>query len=164
MATQITPVDQRLGTAAGQAPPTGRAPEREFTVKARTQTQLIVRKFFAHKLAVGSMVVFLVILIGSLFGQHFWKYKFGVPNTDALSQAPSAAHPLGTGDLGEDGLAELLRGAQRSMQIALLVMVMQTALATLVGAVAGYFRGWVDSVLMRFVDLLLTIPALALLI
>jgi ABC-type dipeptide/oligopeptide/nickel transport system permease subunit len=142
----------------------GTGPEREFTVKARTQTQLIVRRFFAHKLAVGSMVVFLLILVVSLLGQRFWHYKYGVPNPDALSEAPSKAHPLGTGDLGQDGLAQLLRGAQRSMQISLLVMVMQTAAATLVGSVAGYFRGWVDSVLMRLVDLLLTLPGLALLI
>jgi len=142
----------------------GTGPEREFTVKARTQTQLIVRRFFAHKLAVGSLVVFVLILVVSLLGQRFWKYKYGVPDPNALSQAPSWEHPLGTGDLGEDGLAQMLRGAQRSIQIALLVMVTQTAIATLVGATSGYFRSWVDSGLMRLVDLVLTLPVFALLI
>jgi ABC-type dipeptide/oligopeptide/nickel transport system permease subunit len=159
----VTTSDGRLVTAERPVP-TGGGPEREFTIKARTQTQLVVRRFFAHKLAVGSLIVFVVLLVLSLLGQRFWKYKYGVPDTNALSQPPSGEHPLGTGDLGEDGLAQLLRGAQRSMQISLLVMVMQTAVATLVGAVAGYFRGWADAVLMRLVDLLLTLPSLALLI
>jgi len=159
----VTPPDVSLVTP--ELPVSvGTGPEREFTVKARTQTQLIVRRFFAHKLAVGSLVVFVLILVVSLLGQRFWKYKYGVVNPDALSEAPSWEHPLGTGDLGEDGLAQMLRGAQRSIQIALLVMVLQTAMATLVGAMSGYFRGWVDSGLMRLVDLLLTLPALALLI
>jgi len=159
----VTASDERLVTPE-RPTQMGTGPEREFTVKARTQTQLVLRRFFAHKLAVGSLVVFVVLLVLSLLGQRFWKYKYGVPDTNSLSQPPSGEHPLGTGDLGEDGLAQLLRGAQRSMQISLLVMVMQTATATLVGAVAGYFRGWVDAVLMRLVDLLLTLPGLALLI
>jgi peptide/nickel transport system permease protein len=109
-------------------------------------------------LAVISLVVFVLILVISLLGQRFWAYKYGVANMDALSQPPSRQHPLGTGDLGEDGLAQLLRGAQRSVQIALLVMVLQTVTAVVVGSVAGYFRGWLDSALMRLVDLLLTLP------
>jgi ABC-type dipeptide/oligopeptide/nickel transport system permease subunit len=108
--------------------------------------------------------VFVLILLISLFGQRFWRYRYGTPNADALSLPPSWQHPLGTGDLGEDGLAQLLRGAQRSMQIALLVMVVQTVIAVTVGAVAGYFRGWLDAALMRLVDLLLTLPGMAVLI
>jgi ABC-type dipeptide/oligopeptide/nickel transport system permease subunit len=159
----VTTSDGRLVTAERPVP-TGGGPEREFTIKARTQTQLVLRRFFAHKLAVSSLIVFVVLLVLSLLGQRLWRYKYGVTDTTALSQPPSGEHPLGTGDLGEDGLAQLLRGAQRSMQISLLVMVMQTLVATLVGAVAGYFRGWIDAALMRLVDLLLTLPSLALLI
>jgi len=144
--------------------PAAAAPDPEFEARPRTQAQLVVRRFLAHKLAVVSLFVFVVILVISLLGQRFWTYKFGVPNVAALSQPPSREHPLGTGDLGEDGLAQLLRGAQRSMQIALLVMVLQTVIAVVVGSVAGYFRGWLDSALMRLVDLLLTLPGNAVLI
>jgi peptide/nickel transport system permease protein len=144
--------------------PTSAGPEWEFGVRSRTQTQLVVRRFLAHRLAVLSLVLFALILAISLLGQRFWAYKYGVPDVDALSQPPSRQHPLGTGDLGQDGLAQLLRGAQRSMQIALLVMVLQTVVGVLVGSVAGYFRGWLDSVLMRLVDLLLTLPGMAVLI
>ncbi len=155
--------EPRLATPE-QPTPMGAGPEREFTVKARTQTQLVIRRFLQHKLAVVSLVVFVIVVAVSLLGQRFWKYKFGVPNIDALSQPPSWEHPFGTGNLGEDGLAQVLRGAQRSVQIALLVMVVQTIVATLVGSIAGFFRGWTDAALMRLVDLLLTIPALAILI
>ncbi len=138
--------------------------ESDFGVRPRSQTRLIVRRFLAHRLAVVSLAVFLLLVLISLFGQRFWKYRYGTPDPDALSLHPSWQHPLGTRDLGQDGLAELLRGAQRSVQIALLVMVLQTTIAVIVGSVAGYFRGWLDSALMRLVDLLLTLPGNAVLI
>jgi peptide/nickel transport system permease protein len=57
----------------------------------------------------------------------------------------------------------VLRGAQKSVQVALLVAFLATAIGTVIGALAGYYRGWVDSALMRFTDLVLTIPSIAIL-
>jgi ABC-type dipeptide/oligopeptide/nickel transport system permease subunit len=137
-------------------------PEREFTVAARSQTSMIVRRFLAHKLAVGSLVVFLIVVVVSLIGGRFWKYGYA-DITDEFSSPPSLAHPMGTDDIGHDSLAQVLRGAQKSVQVALLVAFLSTTVGTVVGAVAGYYRGWVDSALMRFTDLVLTIPSIAIL-
>jgi peptide/nickel transport system permease protein len=68
---------------------------------------------------------------------------------------------MGTDDIGHDTLAQVLRGAQKSVQVALLVALLSTSVGSVIGAVAGYYRGVVDSVLMRFTDLVLTIPLLA---
>ena len=136
--------------------------EREFTVIRRSQTQMIIRRFMAHKLAVGSLVVFLVVVIISLVGGRFWKYGYA-DITDQFSSPPSLAHPMGTDDIGHDSLAQVLRGAQKSVQVALMVAFLATAIGTVIGALAGYYRGWVDSALMRFTDLILTIPAIAIL-
>jgi ABC-type dipeptide/oligopeptide/nickel transport system permease subunit len=136
--------------------------EREFTVVRRSQTQMIIRRFLAHKLAVGSLVVFLLMIIISLVGGRFWKYGYA-DITDQFSTPPSLEHPMGTDDIGHDTLAQVLRGAQKSVQVALLVAFLATAIGTVIGAVAGYYRGWVDSALMRFTDLILTIPAIAIL-
>jgi ABC-type dipeptide/oligopeptide/nickel transport system permease subunit len=136
--------------------------EREFTVVRRSQTQMIIRRFLAHKLAVGSLVVFLLMIIISLVGGRFWKYGYA-DITDQFSSPPSLEHPMGTDDIGHDTLAQVLRGAQKSVQVALLVAFLATAIGTVIGAVAGYYRGWVDSALMRFTDLILTIPAIAIL-
>jgi ABC-type dipeptide/oligopeptide/nickel transport system permease subunit len=136
--------------------------EREFTVQRRSQTQMIMRRFMAHKLAVGSLVVFLLVVIISLIGGRFWKYGYA-DITDQFSTPPSLEHPMGTDDIGHDTLAQVLRGSQKSVQVALMVAILATVIGAVIGALAGYYRGWVDSALMRFTDLILTIPAIAIL-
>jgi glutathione transport system permease protein len=136
--------------------------EREFTVVRRSQTQMVIRRFMAHKLAVGSLVVFLLVVLISLIGGRFWKYGYA-DITDEFSSPPSMAHPMGTDDIGHDTLAQVLRGAQKSVQVALMVAFLATTIGAVIGAIAGYYRGWVDSALMRFTDLVLTIPSIAIL-
>jgi ABC-type dipeptide/oligopeptide/nickel transport system permease subunit len=138
------------------------APEREFTVAARSQTQMIVRRFLAHKLAVGSLVVFLIVVVASLVGGRFWKYGYA-DITDEFSSPPSWAHPMGTDDIGHDSMAQILRGAQKSVQVALMVAFLATTFGAVLGALAGYYRSWTDSTLMRFTDLVLTVPPFAIL-
>jgi ABC-type dipeptide/oligopeptide/nickel transport system permease subunit len=136
--------------------------EREFTVARRSQTQMIMRRFMAHKLAVGSLVVFVLVVIISLIGGRFWKYGY-TDITDEFSSPPSLEHPMGTDDIGHDSFAQVLRGAQKSVQVALMVAILATTLGAVIGALAGYYRGWIDAALMRFTDLVLTIPSIAIL-
>jgi ABC-type dipeptide/oligopeptide/nickel transport system permease subunit len=136
--------------------------EREFTVVRRSQTQMVIRRFLAHKLAVGSLVVFLLVIVISLIGGRFWKYGYA-DITDEFSSPPSLEHPMGTDDIGHDSLAQVLRGAQKSVQVALMVAFLATTIGAVIGALAGYYRSWVDSALMRFTDLVLTIPSIAIL-
>jgi ABC-type dipeptide/oligopeptide/nickel transport system permease subunit len=136
--------------------------EREFTVVRRSQTQMIIRRFMAHKLAVGSLIVFVLVVIISLIGGRFWKYGYA-DITDEFSSPPSLEHPMGTDDIGHDSFAQVLRGAQKSVQVALMVAFLATTIGAVIGALAGYYRGWVDSALMRFTDLVLTIPSIAIL-
>jgi ABC-type dipeptide/oligopeptide/nickel transport system permease subunit len=136
--------------------------EREFTVQRRSQTQMIIRRFMAHKLAVGSLVVFLLLVVISLIGGRFWRYGYA-DITPEFSSPPSLQHPMGTDSIGHDSMAQVLRGAQKSVQVALMVALLSTTLGATIGALAGYYRGWVDSTLMRFTDLVLTIPSIAIL-
>jgi len=146
----------------------GGAPqEREFTVKARTQRQLIVRRFFQHRLAVGSLVFFVLLVLLSLVGQRVYTYKYNQdPSTayDVSVKPFTKGHLLGTDAQGLDLFARILRGIQTSVMVGLIVAVLCTTWGTLYGAVAGYFGGWVDNGLMRFVDLVLTLPSLAILL
>jgi peptide/nickel transport system permease protein len=148
------------GLPGGEAPSAG--PEREFTVRAKSQTELIVRRFLHHKLAVASLVVFLFLVFVSLMGAHIWHYKFD-QITKEFSTGPTWKHPMGTDDIGHDLMARVLRGSQKSIQIALFVALVSTTIGTLIGAVAGYYGGWLDSILMRAVDLVLTVPIIAIL-
>lgn len=87
-------------------------------------------------------------------------------NSDVLSQSrqsPSLRHPFGTDELGRDQLTRVLHGGRISLLVGLCVALASSVIGTTVGAVAGYFGGWVDQVLMRLVDLLLVLPGTALL-
>jgi len=143
----------------GGMQPTAR-PEREFTVEARSQWKMVVRRFLSHKLAVASLLVLIFVILLSLFGGRFWTYGFA-EISDEYSSPPSWKHPFGTDGIGHDTFAQVLRGAQRSVTIALLVAFLSTTFGTLVGAIAGYYRGIVDNILMRFTDLVLTVPSFA---
>jgi peptide/nickel transport system permease protein len=143
------------------APETGtRAPEREFTVAERTQFQLVVRRFLQHRLAVASLVVLVLLVLLAYVGGALWKYDFGEFTPDK-SDAPSLDHPFGTDAAGKDQFAQVLRGTQISLQIAVLVAFFSAVVGTVWGAVAGYFGGLVDTILMRISDLVLTLPLLA---
>jgi peptide/nickel transport system permease protein len=134
--------------------------EREFTVKARTQTQLVVRRFLQHKLAVVSLFVLIAVVLLAFVGGPLWHYSYTTITPDN-NVPPSTTHPFGTDNLGYDEFARVLRGTQRSLEIAFSVAVLATLIGTIWGAVAGYYRGWLDTLMMRIADLFLTIPILA---
>ena len=146
--------------AAGQPGP---RTDREFTVQRRSQSSLVLRRFLQHRLAVVSLGVFLLLVVLSLFGETLWHYA-STDITDDLSVAPSAKHPMGTDSTGHDLLAQVLAGTRISILVALLVAALSTAFGTVFGAISGFYGGRTDALMMRFVDLLLTIPSLAILI
>jgi peptide/nickel transport system permease protein len=139
-----------------EEPPQG-GPEREFTVKSRSQTELVLRRFLHHRLALASLFVLVIVVLLALFGGKIWHYSYTFQSND-LSKGPSFKHPFGTDELGHDTFAQVLRGANKSVVIALMVASLSTVVGTLVGAIAGFYRGWIDSLLMRITDLFLTIP------
>lgn len=146
------------GPQPGATPTPGA--DREFTVRARSQAEVIVRRFLRHKLAVASLVVFVCTVLLAFVGGHFWRYKYNVYTND-LSQSPSLKHPFGTDATGYDTFSQVLRGTQRSIEIALFVALASTIIGSIYGAIAGYFRGFTDTMMMRIVDMFLTFPILA---
>jgi peptide/nickel transport system permease protein len=153
---QLQPED---GLAEGE-PPLNAGPEREFTVEARSQWKMVSRRFFRHKLAMASLIVLVLVAALAFIGARLWHYGYKELTPDA-SQAPSWTHPFGTDQLGRDYFAQVLQGAQKSLQIALIVALLSTTVGVVVGSISGYFRGWTDSALMRIVDLFLTVPTIA---
>jgi len=141
----------------------GGSVEREFTAARRSQAGLVSRRFLQHRLAVVSLVVFLLLVLSSLFGTVLWHYT-STTITDDLSLGPSLRHPMGTDSIGHDLLAQVLAGTRVSVLVSLLVAVLSTAFGTVFGAIAGFYGGRTDSLMMRFVDLLLTVPGLAILV
>ena len=141
-------------------PPQASRVEREPTVRERGPVELVVRRFLRHRLAVGSLVVFLLIVVFAFAGEYVWRYRHDDITADS-SQAPSWGHPFGTDSIGHDTLAQVMRGTQQSVKIALTVAVLATGFGAIWGAIAGYYRGWADAAMMRFVDVIITLPAIA---
>lgn len=79
-------------------------------------------------------------------------------NFQAKLQGPSWQHPFGTDDLGRDYMTRVFYGGRISLVVGIIAMVISTAIGMSVGAVAGYFGGWVDALLMRMVDVISSIP------
>lgn len=120
---------------------------------------LVLRRFLRRRSAVASVVVLVALFVGCYTVPSFLPYSYSDLDFDALLQPPSARHWLGTNALGQDLLAQTLRGMQKSMLIAVCVAVISTGIAATVGSISGYFGGWRDRALMWFVDLMLVVPA-----
>jgi ABC-type dipeptide/oligopeptide/nickel transport system permease subunit len=135
----------------------------EMEFETRGQWAMVVRRFLHNGQAMTGFVAFFLLLIvsGAYTALHPNQYSF---LSTAYNQGPSAAHIFGTNGIGIDMLAQILKGVLQDVQIAVLVASMSVVIGTLIGAIAGYYGGKVDNLLMRFVDLVLVIPVLVVLI
>jgi peptide/nickel transport system permease protein len=125
---------------------------------------LVLRRFLRRRSAVAALLVLLVLFVGCYALPSFLPYSYNDLDFDALLQPPNARHWLGTNALGQDLLAQTLRGMQKSMLIGVCVAVISTGIAATVGSISGFFGGWRDLVLMWFVDLMLVVPGLLLIL
>jgi peptide/nickel transport system permease protein len=119
---------------------------------------LVMRRFLRSKSAVVSLALLVLLFIGCYALPPLLPYSYTDLDYYALQQPPSADHWFGTNALGQDLLAQTLRGMQKSMLIGACVAFISTIIATTVGTIAGYFGGWRDRTLMWIVDLLLVVP------
>ncbi|GAA2572672.1 ABC transporter permease [Winogradskya consettensis] len=126
----------------------------------RTQTQLVLRRFFRHRAAVTSLILLVMVTLFAFAGPLLWQYSY-TDITDDLSLPPSPGHPFGTDLIGHDTFAQVMRGTQQSIKIALAIALIGTVFGTLWGAIAGLYRGKLDFLMMRLVDIVLTLPLIA---
>ncbi|KAA0113605.1 ABC transporter permease [Mycolicibacterium sp. P9-22] len=120
---------------------------------------LVLRRFLRNRPAVISLVVLALLFIGCWALPPLLPYSHTDLDYYALQQPPTTTHWFGTNSIGQDLLAQTLRGMQKSLLIGVAVAFISTLIAATVGAVAGYFGGWRDRTLMWIVDLLLVVPS-----
>ena len=121
-------------------------------------------RFARHRMAVVGLLVVALLAVASALAPWLSPYDPDRPQLQVQLRAPSPVHPLGTDDLGRDLLTRIMYGGRISLSIGILAMALAVLIGTAVGAAAGYYGGAIDNVLMRFTDLMLSIPALFLLI
>jgi ABC-type dipeptide/oligopeptide/nickel transport system permease subunit len=134
--------------------------------KSRSQWAYARRRFLRHRLAVGSLVILLAIALVGVFADQIAPYRYDDITIEDASRGPTLDgwHLFGTDQIGRDYLSRVIFGIRTSLWVAAFVAFLSTILGTAVGAVAGYYGGRIDNVLMRLTDLVLTLPGLAVLL
>ena len=148
------------------SPDVSLAYESGVEVKARSQWAYARMRFLRHRLAVASLVVLILIALVGVFAPQLAPYGYADQNLENTTQSPTLEgwHLFGTDQLGRDYLSRVIFGIRTSLWVAVFVALLSTAFGTAVGALAGYYGGRVDNLLMRFTDLILTLPGLAVLL
>jgi peptide/nickel transport system permease protein len=127
--------------------------------------QLTWLRFRRHKMAILGAITLVLLLLYSFGGALFVSEKYANFNDTSLRlNAPSSAHPFGTDTVGRDILARTIYGGQISLLIGLTAVIIETLAGILIGALAGYYGGTLDSLLMRFTEAVLNIPQIFLLL
>jgi peptide/nickel transport system permease protein len=113
-----------------------------------------------NKLAVtGGVLVFLVFVL-SIFAPWIAPHKPAAIDINNILVGPSFSHPLGTDDLGRDVLSRMLWGGRISLEVGFVAVGIATIIGIILGSIAGYYGGWIDSLIMRAVDIMLSIPTI----
>ncbi|HET9016969.1 MAG TPA: ABC transporter permease [Thermomicrobiaceae bacterium] len=138
-------------------------------VAPRTYLQQSWQRFKRNRLAVGSGVLVIIIFCFGFGAPLVSRYVTHVSYADQallarFEQPGTPGHLLGTDNLGRDVLTRLAYGTRVSMEVALLAVGSALTIGVTLGAIAGFYGRWIDTVIMRFVDIMLSIPALFLLI
>jgi peptide/nickel transport system permease protein len=132
-------------------------------VAARAQWRLALRRFRRHKLAMTGLAFLALMVVLCFVGAEFAQDPTEQHLLEPTS-GPSADHWFGTDEISRDLFSRVLHGGRISLVVGLGVALISSVLGSAVGAVAGFYGGRLDNVLMRLVDLVLTVPALPLLV
>ena len=124
----------------------------------RTYWQLVRQRFVRHRLAVIAFFLMAILIAMALFIPLLSGDAWKETSLERINQPPSLTAPLGYDNLGINTFARLMKGLQTSLFIGFSAVVVIVLIGVTVGAMAGYFGGWADNALMRFVDIVLSIP------
>lgn len=166
------PVDP--GAASAGTPPAGGATVLTHEEKGTSQGRLILKRFLAHKPALVSMVLFVFVIVfaasaSGVFGlPGWWKQDYtslypiqnGGRPTLTLFPFSFGDHPFGQNNVGKDYFAMTMRGIVNTSYVMFIIGLTGAFIGVVIGAIAGYYRGWVDAVLMRITDIVIVIPVI----
>ena len=174
-------IPAKKSTKGESAVPPSTVAAQGLSIVARTQGQLVRRRFLRHRAAMISLaiLIFVILLAYTSIGfagiPGWWIWNYYTPGKVVNRGAPTLSlwptflggegfaigeHPFGQDDLGRDYFALTMRGAQISIMIAFVVGIVGTLIGVTIGALSGFYRGKTEAVLMRFTDVMITIPLL----
>jgi ABC-type dipeptide/oligopeptide/nickel transport system permease subunit len=133
---------------------------------ARSQWSYARRRFIRHRLAMIGLVGLILIFGAGALANIVAPYTFDQIDLTLVLHSPTTVghHYFGTDQIGRDYLSRVIYGIRTSEQVGLTVAIVSSTFGLFIGAIAGYYRGWVDNVIMRITDLILTLPVLVVLL
>ena len=133
-------------------------------VKKRSQFQETWRRLKKNRMAMLGLFVITLLILGSIFADFIFDYNDVVikQDTSIRLEGPSSEHWLGTDEFGRDILARLVHGSRVSLSVGVVAVTISLLIGGTLGAIAGFYGGKVDNVIMRFMDILLAVPSLLL--
>lgn len=132
----------------------------QISVKKKSQLADTWKRLCRNKTAVLGLVIVAILVLIGILSPIIFDYETQVIKTDYASalQAPSAAHPFGTDELGRDIMIRTLYATSTSLSIGVVTVIVALAIGLVLGSAAGYFGGKVDMIIMRIMDIFLAIP------
>ncbi|OGV78420.1 MAG: peptide ABC transporter permease [Methylotenera sp. RIFCSPLOWO2_02_FULL_45_14] len=116
-------------------------------------------KALSNPLALAGFVIIVLVFLLSIFSPFIAPYDPNDINVKSILLEPSMQHWMGTDGLGRDVLSRMLHGGRISLLVGLVAVGISTAIGIVLGAIAGFYRGWIDTFIMRLVDVMLSIPS-----
>lgn len=138
------------------------AVERVEAIPQRNLWLDALSRFRRNRMALAGVSVLVVLLLASLIGPVLSPYDYARQDLLKVNQPPSAQHWFGTDGLGRDYLTRIMMGGRTAFMVAALVVFLTTVLGVIIGATTAYFGGWVDNVVMRLTDTIMSFPHLLL--
>ncbi|MEN2995261.1 MAG: oligopeptide ABC transporter permease [Thermodesulfovibrio sp.] len=126
--------------------------------------KIIFRRVLKNKFALAGLIFIFSIVFVAVFSSYIAPYDPYEINVYKVLEPPSKEHPFGTDELGRDVLSRVIYGAKVSLKVGFLAMGIAIITGTILGAVAGYYGGLIDSIIMRVVDVMLSFPTLFLIL
>ncbi len=118
-----------------------------------------MKNILRNPLALSGSIIITIILFMALLAPILAPYDPNFIDIESILVAPSSLHFMGTDGLGRDVFSRMLYGARISLLVGFVAVGIATAIGIVLGSIAGFYRGWVDSVIMRLVDIMLSIPS-----
>lgn len=128
--------------------------------RARSPQMQLLRRILLNPPAFLGVIIVILLVLTAVFAPWIAPYGFDAQDLSIARQAPSLAHWLGTDDLGRDMFSRIVWGARSVVFVIVMTTLLDLALGIPFGAMAGYFGGWVDAVIMRFADIMFAFPGL----
>jgi peptide/nickel transport system permease protein len=139
-------------------------PGLELKVKGESLWIKARKRFFRHKLAMAGLLVLSALILMAALAPAIERYSPIELNLDAMSNAPSSAHWLGTDTTGRDVWSRIVHAGRVSLSVGLVAVSISTLIGIVIGSLSGYAGGVVDLLLMRFTDMVMTFPSLVMII